>query len=265
MPTPAPYWTKNPDLKSIQTDLAWNFPEQRQGIISLVGGNSSSFSTEVRIAEFLAKSFPFLKDIKNIFPDALKSKLPPLPNLEFFTSSDSGSFANSPELRRSLDSSDFGLILGDLSKNSVTAIAISEMIKTTPDLPLLITRDTVDLIAPEAASFFSRDNLTIVASMMSLQKLLRALYYPRPILLSQPIFPVIETLHKFTLTYPVAILTFHDGKIICAENGNIVTVDLEKTHYSPLTLWSGQLAAKIAVYQMFNKNKKIDSMLASMI
>lgn len=265
MPTPAPYWTKNPNLKNIKDDLSWNFPEQRQGQLAIVGGNASSFSTEVRIVEHINKSFPFLETVKNIFPDALKSKLPPLPTLEFFASTDSGSFASSPELRRSLDGSDFGLILGDISKNSVTAIAITEMIKTTPDLPLLITRDAVDLIATEAENIITRDNLTLVLSMASLQKLFRALYYPRPILLSQPIFPVVETLHKFTLTYPAAILTFHDGKIICAESGNIVTVDLEKTHYSPLTLWSGHLAANIAIYNMFNKNKKMDSMLASVL
>jgi len=265
MPAPAPYWTKNPDLKSLKDDLSWNFPERKQGTIKIIGGNSSSFSTEVRVAEFVSKSFPFLKDIRNLLPDSLKSKLPPLPNLDFFESTDSGSFASSPELRRSLDGADFGLILGDLSKNSVTAIAISEMIKTTPDVPLLLARDAVDLVAPEASNFINRDNLTLVASMASLQKLLRSLYYPRPILLSQPIFPVVETLHKFTLTYPAAILTFHDGKIICAENGHIATVDIEKTKYSPLSLWNGQLAATIAVYNMFDKNKKIDCMLASVL
>ena len=265
MPTPAPYWTKDHDLKKLKDDLSWNFPEQRTGTIKIVGGNSMSFSAEVKAAEFINKSFPFIKDVKNLFPDSLKSKFPPLPNLDFYESTDSGSFANSPELRRSLDGADFGLILGDLSKNSVTAIAISEIIKTTPDVPLLLTRDTVDLVAPEAQSFMMQGNLTLVASLGSLQKLLRALYYPRPILLSQPIFPVVETLHKFTLTYPVAILTFHDGKIIAAENGNIATVDIEKTKYSPLSLWNGQLAASIAIYNMFNKNKRLDCMLAAVL
>ena len=260
----APYWTKNPDLKNLKSDLAWNFPEQRQGIIKIIGGNSSNFSTEVKVTEFLNRSFPFLKEIRNIFPDSIKSKLPPIPTIDFFDSTDSGSFADSPELRRSLDGADFGLILGDLSKNSITAIAISEIIKTTPDVPLVITRDAVELIASEASNFFNRDNLTIVASLGSLQKLFRALYYPRPILLSQPIFPVIETLHKFTLTYPIAILTFHEGKIIAASNGNIATVDIDKTKYTPLSLWNGEIAASIAVCSIFNKNKRLDSLLASL-
>lgn len=264
MLAPAPYWTKNPDLKNLKSDLAWNFPEQKQGIIKIIGGNSSSFSTEVKITEFLNRSFPFLKEIRNIFPDSIKSKLPPIPTIDFFDSTDSGSFADSPELRRSLDGADFGLILGDLSKNSITAIAISEIIKTTPDVPLVIARDAVELIAPEASNFFTRGDLTIVASLGSLQKLFRALYYPRPILLSQPIFPVIETLHKFTLTYPIAILTFHDGKIIAASSGNVATVDIDKTKYTPLSLWNGEIAASIAAYSIFNKNKRLDSLLASL-
>lgn len=265
MPAPAPYWVKNPDLKKIKDDLSWNFPEQKQGTLKILGGNVANFSTEVKTTEFINRSFPFLKTVQNLFPDSLKSKLPPLPTLQFFSSTDSGSFASSPELRSGLDGADFALILGDLSKNSATAVAISDMIKVTPDVPLLLTRDAVDLVASEAADFISRDNLYLVASMASLQKLLRALYYPRPLLLSQPIFPVVETLHKFTLTYPVAMLTFHDGKIIAATNGQVVTIDLDKTKYTPLGLWNGELAAKIAVYNIFNKNKKIDCLLASML
>lgn len=265
MPEPAPYWKKNPDLKKIKEDLAWNFPEQKQGTLGIIGGNASSFSTEVRIAEFINKTFPFLKDVRNLFPDTLKKKFPPLPNLNFFKSTDSGSFAKSEELKHALENFDYGLILGDLSKNSVTTVAISEMIKASPELPILITRDAVDLICSEAETIVNRGDLYIVASLASIQKLFRAVYYPRPILLSSPIFPIVETLHKFTLSYPVSILTFHEGKIICADSGDIVTVDLEKTSFSPITLWSGELAAEIAIYNMFNKSKKLDSMLASML
>ncbi len=264
MPEPAPYWTKNPDLKKIKDDLTWNFPEQKQGTLAIVGGNGSSFSTEVKIAEFISKSFPFLKVTKSFFPDALKTKFPPLPNLEFFKSTDSGSFANSEELKHALGNFDYGLILGDLSKNSVTTVAISEMLKNAPEIPLLLTRDAVDLIANEAEGIISRGDVILVASISSLQKLFRAIYYPRPILLSSPIFPIVETLHKFTLSYPVSILTFHDGKIIAADSGNTATIDIEKTEYTPISLWSGKLAAKVAIFNLFNKTKKLDSILASL-
>ncbi|MBR3320185.1 hypothetical protein IKG20_02680 [Candidatus Saccharibacteria bacterium] len=265
MPEPAPYWDKNPDLKKIKEDLSWNLPEQKQGTLSIIGGNSSSFSTEVKVTEYANRTFPFIKEVKNIFPDSLKSNFPPIAGLEFYPSTDSGSFADSKEFKKSLEGSDYAIFLGDLSRNSITAIAITEALKTSTDVPTLLTRDAVDLIAPEANDVVERDNVTIVASLASLQKLFRALYYPRPILLSQPILPVIETLHKFTLSYPISILTFHEGKIICATSGDIATVDINKTKYSPLSLWSGELALNIAVFSMFNKNKKIESMLASVL
>ena len=264
MPTAAPYWEKNPDFKKHAEDLKWNFPEQKRGTLKILGGNSSNFSSEVKVAEYLSRHFSFLKEVKNLFPDALKSKFPPLENLDFFKSTESGSFATSPELRRAFDGADFGLILGDLSKNSVTEIAVADLINYNPDLPLVITRDAVDLLAPEASQFIERENLFLVASLSSFQKLLRALYYPRPLLLSSPIFPVVETLHKFSLSYPVSILTFHEGKIIAANSGKLATIDLEKTTYSPLTLWSGELAARIAVYNLFNKRQPLESMLASL-
>ena len=66
MPEPTPYWTKNPNLAELKENLSWNFPEQRKGIIKILGGNSSSFSTEVRVAEYLNKTYPFVNEVKNI-------------------------------------------------------------------------------------------------------------------------------------------------------------------------------------------------------
>ncbi|MBR5389335.1 hypothetical protein IK146_02130 [Candidatus Saccharibacteria bacterium] len=263
MQEPAPYWEKGIDYTKLSTDLAWNFPEQHKGVIKILGGNSSSFSVEVKAAEYINRTFPFVKSIKNIFPDVLKSKFPPLDNLEFYKSTDSGSFADSVELSHAFEDIDCGIIMGDLSKNSVTSIAVSKLVQNNPSTPLVLTRDAVDLVSNSAGDFINRDQLYIIASMASFQKLLRALYYPRPLMLSQPIFPVVETFHKFTLSYPVSILTFHDGKIICANNGKVSTIEIEKTDYTPLSLWSGELAANIAVYAMFNPSTPLESMLAA--
>ena len=262
MPSVAPYWQKDGEKSKAAEDLAWNFPEQHQGTIKIVGGNASAFSTEVKISEYINKTFPFIKSVKNIFPDALKTKFPPQDNLEFCPSTDTGSFTNSPELRKSLEDADFSILLGDLSKNSVTSIAIAELIKNS-NTPTLITRDAIDLVANTANDFINREQLYIIASMASLQKLFRAIYYPRPIMLSQPIFPVVETLHKFSLSYPISILTFHDNKIICAYNGKVVTTEIAKTKFSPLSLWNGELAARLAVFATYNPTAPLESMLAA--
>ena len=83
------------------------------------------------------------------------------------------------------------------------------------------------------------------------------------IMLSQPLIPIIETLHKFTLTYGITILTFHESHIIVANHGNVVTTPLTNTDYSPINLWSGQLAAKVAALNLFNPNKPLEATSAA--
>lgn len=270
MPTPL-YLRAHADQLHLAETLAWNFPEQKRGHLAIVGGNASAFATEVKIASYAATKFSFLANIINVFPDSLRKNLPALPNLAFLPANASGSFAKSPELSQLFAAPsellnhqpvDFVLYLGDFSKNSETAIAIAEALKRAPAMPALLTRDTVDLLAPEAASFIDRPNLTLVASLAQLQKLLRALYYPKMLLLTQPLLPTLEVLHKFTLSYPLTILTYHTSDLIVAQNGQIYTFPLAKSEYSPISLWSGELALKIAVFQLFNPSKLPEAALA---
>ncbi len=278
------YWQKQ--AKPLFPDLAWNLPEQKTGNLAIVGGNSQTFSTVVRISEYANKTFPFAS-VKTYLPDALRGKLPTLTNLEFLPSTASGSFAKSFQLNTYVSRADATLIIGDLSKNSATAIALADAIapekvlnsdgmnpnSESPDpnsgisspKPLVITRDSVDLLAPEAGRWLTRANTFVVASMAQLQKLFRAVYYPRMILLSQPLIPVLETLHKFTLTYPVTLVTFQEENIIVASNGKVTTTNLANTTYSPLTLWSGQLATKILAFNLYNPGKSLEATTAAIL
>ncbi|MDO4978550.1 MAG: hypothetical protein Q4E47_00105 [Candidatus Saccharibacteria bacterium] len=264
------YWKKlSKPTKEIQDILEWGIPEQKTGFISVIGGNSQSFSTEVRITEFL--SHQQIKSTQLILPDALQKKIPPIPGIDFTKSTEAGSFARSKELNDFIASTDFALVLGDVSKNSETSIALSDAIRESSpltnsksdvmnDTPILLTRDAVDSTLASANDFIERKNLFYVATLSQLQKLFRSLMYPKMILLSNPLMPVIEALHKFTLSYEgVTILTFHEGQIIVANQGNIVTIPLDATSYSAISLWSGELAAKIALLNLWNPSKPIDA------
>ena len=234
-------------------DLTWNIPEQRQGIVNIIGGNSQNFRTEVRTAEFMAANYP-IKEVRLVLPNALKNNLPDLPNLVFLPSTDSGSFNESQELDDIFNSADFNLLLGDLSKNSVTGTAVAGACRRSEKMTLL-TRDAVDIVAdngPERT--LMNENLFFFTSMAQLQKLLRAVYYPKMLLLTQSLVQVSEVLHKFTLSYPVKLVTLHDGQILLAENGTVIVVSIEESGYSPVTIWSGELAAKITVLNLFNPN-----------
>lgn len=269
------YWQKQTRKKPLYPDLLWNLPEQKQGSISVIGGNSQSFASAYRTSEYLQNHFT-LKTVQLVLPDALRGSLPPLSNITFTPSTDSGSFAKSSELRSACSNSETGgtlpLLIGDFSKNSATTIALLDAIqsadkndKSAPVPPLLITRDGVDLLTPEAQNFIHRQNLTLVASAAQLQKLFRALYYPKMILLSQPLTALLEALHKFTLSYPCALVTYHAEQIIVANNGAITTTPISDTRFTPLSLWNGQLAANIAVFQLFNPGKPLEATTAAIL
>lgn len=256
------YWQKQ--LKPLYPDLSWNIPEQKTGSINIVGGNAQGFSTVVRIAEFVASHYPF-RETKIVLPDSLKKSLPVNTNINFAPSTESGSFAKSPELDNAFDTADINLIIGDLSKNSATSVAISHAIQKSPGKLYVITRDAVDLLATEMSTLLELSNLFIIATIAQLQKIFRAVYYPKMILLSQPIIPTIETLHKFTLSFPTTTLTFHQDQIIVSNNGNTTTTPLNITDYSPLNLWNGQLAAHIAALNFFNPNKPLEATTAAIL
>ena len=243
-------------------DLTWNIPERKQGTVNIIGGNSQSFKTPVKIAEFLGANYP-VENVNVVLPDVLSGQLPPLPNFVFLPSTDSGSFTGEG-VASAMDNADFNLLIGDFSKNSITVKELGSAVKVAGKMTLL-TRDAVDIIAegnPER--ILMNENLILFASIPQLQKLLHAAYYPRMITLSQSLMQIAETLHKFTLSYPTSIITFNNGQVLIANAGRVVAVPLEKTTYSALTFWSGELAAKIVAMNLYNPNNFISSSLASL-
>lgn len=250
------YWKKNQNLKLFQ-DLSWNIPEQKTGTFNIIGGNSGSFSSVIRSAEYLLKTFP-IKKLNLLLPESLKSKVPPLPEITFLSATESGSFDKSYILNDFVASADSSIFIGDFSKNSATCIAISNAIKNSTK-PILLTRDGIDLILPELPNLIERNNLFFVGSLAQIQKVFRAVYYPKVLLLSMPILPIVEALHKFTLTYPVTILTYANDQIIVASNGQIITTPLEKTIFTPITLWAGNLAINIAASNYFSPGKALEA------
>ncbi len=256
------YWQKQ--VKPLFADLAWNIPEQKTGSIAVIGGNSQSFSNVIRTSEFLQRTFP-IKQVTAVLPDALRSKIPVVENIAFVGSTASGSIAKSYDLEQHLENSDAAILAGDLSKNAETAIALAQLLPLSTH-PLFLTRDSIDLLASASTQLLNHPQLFLIGSMLQLQKIFRSVYYPRMILLSQPLLPVLETLHKFTLTYTsTTIVTLHQDNVIVAHSGNISTTHLLGTDYSPISIWSGQLTAKIAALNLFNPHKSFEATTAALL
>ena len=108
-----------------------------------------------------------------------------------------------------------------------------------------------------------RENLTIFGSVAQWQKIFKNVYYPKMLMMTQPLVQVAEAFHKFTLSYPVQAITLHDGQIIIAKNGRVFVVPLAKSGYSPLTIWNGELAGKIMALNLFNPDKFLEATVAA--
>ena len=250
--------------KNPYEDFKWNIPERKQGSVNIIGGNSGNFRTEVKVAEYMGTNYP-VQDTWLVLPDALKGKLQDLPNFKFLPSTDSGSFAESQELVDVFGATDFNLVIGDLSRNAVTGRGIASAVKSSEKMTL-ITRDAIDLLADNSPDrWLMNENLMIMGSVAQLQKLLRAVYYPKMLLLSQSLVQVVEVLHKFTLSYPVNIITLHNEQILVAGNGLVKAVPLSKSGYSPMTLWNGEMAAKIVGMNLYNPSRILDATIGAII
>lgn len=256
------YWKKQ--TEPLFKDLEWNFPEKKSNTVSIIGGNSNNFSSIIKLAEYLSMTYP-INEVKIALPDALKNQLPPLPNLNLVKSTDSGSFAKSAELDSILKTSDFSVLAGDFSKNSATSIALAEAVSEA-GCPLVLARDAIDLLTPEMPNLIEEHRFIILASMAQLQKLFRTLLYPKMILLSEPLLPALETLHKFTLSYEnFTIITLHQNQIIIANGGKIITTPLNKTKYSPLTLFTSHLPADLTAYNLWNPGTPLEASSAALL
>lgn len=244
--------------KNPYEDLKWNIPERKQGSVNIIGGNEGNFRTEVKVSEFLNNEYP-IKTLNVVLPDKLKNKLPPLPNFVFLPSTDKGTFADSQELRDMFGVADFNLVLGDFSKNAITGKAVAGACQRSEKMTL-VTRDAVDLLAEnETERVLMNENLILFASLPQLQKILRAVYYPKMLLLSQSLVQVAEVLHKFTLSYPVNIVTLHNGQVLVAGSGVVKAMPLEKSGCSPVSIWNGELAAKIVAMNLYNPNRFVEA------
>lgn len=247
--------------ENVFSELEWNLPERKQGVVTVAGGNAQSFRIVIKTAERLG-AYP-IEEIRVVLPGVLSEKLPAVPGLIFLKSTESGSLADGAELAAALDKADFNILVGDLSRNSTTMQAAAWACQNTTK-PLIVTRDTVDLLAEKVKDrTLMNENLIIMASVAQLQKLLRAIYYPKMLAISQSLVQVAELLHKFTLSYPVTVATLHNGQLLVARFGEVAAVPLEKSGHSPLTLWQGGLAAKIAAYGLYNPGNLLQAIICA--
>ena len=152
------------------------------------------------------------------------------------------------------------LLIGDSGRNPETAIVYEQLLKNVTT-PITITRDAFDLLKFNFSEIAEREHTTLVLSFAQVQNLFRGLYYPKVLSLSMQLTLFVEALHKFTLTYPCTIVTFHSDQLIVAHNGTISTTSWN----NPMAIWRGNIATKASVYLVWNKSKPFKAITTAIL
>ena len=254
------YWQKQSSTKPLFPEIEWNKPEQRShaGKLAIIGGNKLGF-VAIRDAYEVASELG-AGQIRAVLPDVLKRTIPPsVSDTIFVPSNPSGGFSREalPEFQAACAWADRCLLIGDAGRNSETARSFESLLE--PDSRIFITRDAVDLLMPAMGRFVDRENTTFVISFAQLQKIFQSVYYPKIISFSMQLLQLVETLHKFTITYPVTIVTFHQNQLILARDGQIITQEFDQ----PMAIWRGITATRAATYLLWNPTKPLEAIAAS--
>lgn len=247
------YWRKQ-GAKGLFQEIDTFPPEQRRfaGKLLIVGGNKGAFFAVANAMNEAGRIG--VGEVRALLPDSLRGKVPSTPEVYFAEAEASGAFgrASLAELMNQADWADAVVLIGDLGKNAETSVVLSEFLERC-EKPVYITRDAVDVVTADAGSWAMREGeTTVFATMPQLQKVLRSMYYPKVITLSMPTNQLIETLHKFTLSYEMTVVTFHNEQLVLARNGEVITEELKDTKWTPITLWSGALLTWAAVLRIWN-------------
>lgn len=259
------YWQKQGN-KPLFPDIEWNKPEQkiRAGKLAIIGGNKLNF---LAMAMSTGKAAEIgIGEVRAVMPASLKKVVPHGPEVVFAPAEASGGFSKEalPDLQAASEWADGTLIIGDLGKNAETAVVVSELIKKT-DGRMIIMRDTVDLVMEEMAEILEKPDLGIIASFAQLQKIFRKVYYPKMLTFSMQLNTLVDTLHKFTVTYPCMVATLHQDTYVAAKDGKVITTPLGETKYSPVSIWSGELAVRTAVYWIWNGQKALEAAASAVL
>ena len=255
------YWHKQTPGSPLFSDIEWQRPEHKSlaGKLLIVGGNKLGFAAVAQAYNDARAAG--VGECRAVLPEALKPLIDKLAlDCVFVPDNPSGGMSKDalPIIEASAAWTDAILLIGDTGRNSETAITLERLLGRSPK-PALITRDAVDLLRGNSAELLQRPGTVFVLSLAQLQKMFQAVYYPKTILFSMQLTTLVETLHKFTISYPTTIVVFHQNQLVVAHDGRISTTPWEEV----MLIWRGSVATKASVYWLQNLNRPFEAITTS--
>ncbi len=255
------YWQKQTPEKPLFPDIEWSKPQQKKlaGKLVIIGGNSSGFAA---VAESYSQALKTgIGEVRVILPETLKKSIPStITDAVFVKTNPSGGLAKEAktQILASADWADSMLLIGDCGGNSETAVLYEKLLKES-STPTVITRDAIDLLRNQSNELVDRPNTLLILSFAQLQKLFQAVYYPKVLTFSMQLTSLVEALHKFTVTYSIGVVTFHNQQLLVAQNGEVSSTPLS----NPMALWRGNLATRASIYWTWNPGQMFQAVSAS--
>lgn len=257
-----PYWQIQESSTPLFPNVEWNKPEQRslRGRLGIIGGNKLGFAG---VAEAYTTALSSgAGDVKVLLPDILRKTIPAhITEAMFAPNNVSGSLRRDAlgDMQSLAVWSTGVLLAGDAGKSSETAIVYDDFVASYSDW-LTLTRDAVDLLRRSAPQMIEREKTLYVLSFAQLQKLFQDVYYPKILTFSMQLAQLAENLHKFTLSYPITIMTLHQGHIVIAHDGRVIS----QAWNNPMMIWRGHTAARAASYLLWH-NKPLEALAGSIV
>lgn len=257
----ATYWQKQSYATPLFPDIQWSRPEQKTkaGRLAIIGGNKLGFAAVASAYDTALQVGA--GSVRAVLPDGLKKVIPPsIADTVYIPMTISGGMSKDgvPDLLAASQWADVTLLIGDNGRNSETAIGL-EAIVLQSNGHLVITRDAVDSLKSIFPDLVQREKTTLVISFAQLQKLFQGVYYPKMLSFSMQLLQLVDALHKFTITYPITIVTFHQNQLIVANNGSVIT----QVYDDPMTIWRGITATKVACYLLWTPHKPLEAIATS--
>ncbi len=257
------YWRKQTSTEPLFPDIEWSKPETRSraGKLGIIGGNKLGFAG---VAEaYGVATATGVGQARVLLPDVLKKTIPAtITDALFGPTNPSGSLTKdaAADLMTIAHWADSVLLIGDAGRSSETAILYEQFLHDYTG-PLVITRDAIDLVKNSSQALVDRPKTLLVMSFAQLQKLFQSVYYPKVLTFSMQLTNLVEALHKFTITYPVAIAVLHKDTFIIAHSGDVVTTPWD----NPMAIWRGNVAAKAACYWLWSPAKPLEATATAII
>jgi ADP-dependent NAD(P)H-hydrate dehydratase / NAD(P)H-hydrate epimerase len=251
-------WLKQSSAAPLYEDLLWSRPENKRhaGKLLIVGGHKDNFAAVA--GAFSAAKQHGAGQVRVVVPDALEKTLKTfIAEASFAPSTSSGGFSKRAiaELTVEAEWADAVLIVGDIGRNSETAVVMERFSQTYKGL-IVFARDACDWALHQPHSILDRGNTAIIATIAQLHKISKVLRLSDPITYSGDMLTLSRQLRGLTQDAAAVVVTNQQQQLAVAYRKLVSSTALSKKESDP---WRTETAASVAVWMMQNPNKPFEA------